>query len=182
MSTEERSRKVVAALAALSTLLVVALVVVSVLAAHWHSHADKAQRRADGADADAAAGRAALDQARKDLVDLTTYSYRTAGKDDAWLDDFADAKTAKPFAANQKAITRVVRLSKTVAKGTVEDAMTRVVSPTDVEVMAFVDQVLVSRGQKRAHIEEQRVSMTMKRVDDAWKIARIDLGGGNGDT
>ena len=171
MIIEDRGRRVVVALTALSTVLLVAVVVLTVLAIRWHGQA------ADAKD-EKAAGRAALAAARADLVDITTYSYKTIDKDFGWLSDFSDQKTAAPFEKNQKALTKVVKASRTVAKGAVSDAMSRVVSTGQVEILAFVDQVLRSDTDKGVNLEQQRVSMTMRLTGGTWKIERLDLLGG----
>jgi hypothetical protein len=182
VSTDESGRKavtpLVALLGGLLAVSVVAVAVLAVLAAKWHGDVSKWH----DAQAEDAAGRAALAAARADLTDITTYDYKTIGKDFAWLDDFSDPKTSAPFAKNQKVLAKVVQQSRTVAKGDVTDAMSRVVSPSQVEVLAFVDQVLRSDAGKGYKLEQQRVSMTMKLVAGDWKISRLDLLGGNNDS
>lgn len=172
-------RSLIRALAALEVLLLIAVIVLVVLATKWHGDANRWQDKADRASADSAAGEAALAAARKDLTDITTYDHSTIDKDFGWLEDFSDPKTSAPFAKSQKALAKVVKDTKTVAKGTVTDAMSRVVSPSQVEIMAFVDQVLRSDVGKGYHLEQQRVSLTMKLVAGDWKISRLDLLGGN---
>jgi Mce-associated membrane protein len=165
-------------LAVVSALLLVAVVVLGVLAFRPHGWRHEAAVAEDDA-ARTSAGQAALDAARADLIDITTYSYRTIDKDFGWLADFSDPKTAAPFAKNQRALAKVVKGSRTVAKGSVVDAMSRVVSPQQVEVLAFVDQALQSTSVKGVSLEQQRVSMTMVLVNGDWKISRLDLLGSN---
>ncbi|GAB3860266.1 hypothetical protein GCM10028801_22770 [Nocardioides maradonensis] len=180
MSTEDSDRgaaaRITVILAAASAVLLVALVVLGVLAFRPHGWYDQAQT----ARQDSAAGQAALDAARADLIDITTYDYKTVNTDKGWLSDFSDPKVAQPFASNAQALEKVVKSSKTVASGTVVDAMSRVVSDTQVEVLAFVDQVLKSNIAKGVNLQQHRVTMTMTLVDGAWKISRLDLlGSGN---
>ena len=181
MSNEDSGRGAVARipviLAAASAVLLVAVLVLAFLAFRpthgWYHQAQTAKK-------DAAAGQAALDAARADLIDITTYDYKTVDTDKAWLSDFSDPKVAQPFATNQQALTKVIKSSRTVASGTVVDAMSRVVSDTQVEVLAFVDQVLRSNISKGVNLQQQRVTMTMTLVGGAWKISRLDLlGSGN---
>jgi Mce-associated membrane protein len=175
-SDRHPAARIASVLAAVSAILLVALLVLSFLAFRpthgWYHQARSAKN-------DAAAGQAALDAARADLIDITTYGYASIDKDFDWLSDFSDPKTAEPFAKSQKSLAKVVKGSKTVAKGSVVDAMSRVVSDNQVEILAFVDQVLRSNIRKGYSLEQQRVSMTMVRVDGTWKISRLDLLGSN---
>ncbi|HWU22436.1 MAG TPA: hypothetical protein VN088_12970 [Nocardioides sp.] len=175
MSTEDSGRgaaaRILAVLAVACALLLVAVVVLSILAFRPHGWYDGAH----SAKKDADAAQAALDAARADLIDITTYDYKTVDQDKGWLADFSDAKVAEPFARNQQSLAKVIKGSRTVAKGSVVDAMSRVVSDTQVEVMAFVDQVLRSNLDKGVSLQQQRVTMTMTLVDGVWRISLLDL-------
>ncbi|GAB4003160.1 hypothetical protein [Nocardioides ultimimeridianus] len=180
MSNDDSGRgaaaRIPAILAAACAVLLVAVVVLGVLACRphgWYHEAHAAKK-------DAAAGQAALDAARADLIDITTYDYKTVDQDKGWLADFSDPQVAQPFAKNQQSLAKVIKGSHTVAKGTVVDAMSRVVSDSQVEVLAFVDQVLRSNLDKGVSLQQQRVTMTMSLVGGVWKISRLDLlGSGN---
>ena len=60
----------------------------------------------------------------------------------------------------------ILAKGKVTAKGKVIDAMYRVVDKMQVEVMAFVDQAITDETSKDVKIEEQRVSLTVKLVDE----------------
>ncbi|MCY1376666.1 hypothetical protein D9M69_641750 [compost metagenome] len=65
------------------------------------------------------------------------------------------------------------------AKGQIVDAAARAVGPTQVEVLAFVDQALTDEENKDIKIEEQRVSLTMKLVGGTWLVDQLELKSGN---
>lgn len=175
MSNEDSGRsaaaRIAVILAAVSALLLLAVVTIGILAFRPHGWYHQAHAAKD----DTAAGEAALAAARADLADITTYEYKTVDDDFGWLSDFSDPKIAKPFADNQKALARVVKATRTIATGSVVDAMDRVVSDSQVEVLAFVDQVLRSNVHKGVSLQQQRVSMTMVLTGGSWKISRLDL-------
>ena len=168
MSTEERGRRAVVPLAALSALLLVAVVVLAVLASKWHGDASKAKD-------EKAAGEAALTAARAYLVDFTSYDYKNADKTIAgWPADFTDADVVAPFIKNQSVLVKTIKKSRTVAKGKVEASMSRTISTDQVEVLAAVTQVMRSNAAKGYHVEQQQFSLTMKLVGGTWKIERLE--------
>lgn len=172
MSTLSSVReKPVAVLSAACALLLVGVVVLGVLAAKWHHKADQA---VDDASARTDASQAALDAAKKDLVKLSSYSYKNGAADFGdWYDDCTDNVVTPAFRKVQGALKKFVIDSHTVAVGTVIDAAPRLVSTTDVEVLAFVDQRRTANTFKGATVEQQRISMTMKLVGGKWLIDRV---------
>jgi Mce-associated membrane protein len=72
-------------------------------------------------------------------------------------------------------LQRAIREGKVTAQGEVIDSAARVVDPSQVEVVAFVDQAIADETSRDVKIEEQRVSMTMTLVDGQWLVDRLEL-------
>ncbi|GAA3651663.1 hypothetical protein GCM10022237_09400 [Nocardioides ginsengisoli] len=121
------------------------------------------------------AAQSALDAAKKVLVQITTYSWKDGEHDFGWLDQIANADLKAKLAPNVSGLQKAIVGGKVTAKGQVVDAAPRAVSDSQVEVLAFVDQAITNDTDKDVKIEEQRVSMTMKRVDGAWLVDRLEL-------
>ncbi|GAB2988350.1 hypothetical protein [Nocardioides montaniterrae] len=168
MSELNSGRKIAAVLGAACTLLLIAVVVLSVLAVKWHGQASDAK-------ADTAAGRAALAQAKKDLELMEAYSWKEPGSYDDWADAFTSPEVAQPFRRNLKMTEKVIALSKTVAKGDIVDAAYRVVDAHHVEILAFVDQIIVAHTQNPLTVDQQRVRMTMTTIGGQWKISNFEV-------
>lgn len=125
--------------------------------------------------AEKAASQAALESAQQVLVEITTYSWKEGDHDFAWLDKIAGTELREKLAPNVPALQSAIVKGKVTAQGTVIDSAARVVDATQVEVLAFVDQAITDETNKDIKIEEQRVSMTMTLVDDAWLVERLEL-------
>ena len=170
MSSDSNGRKAVGVLAAAAALLLVAVIVLSVLAVKWHGEAN------DAKDA-TAAGQAALGQAKKDLVTIGSYSYKNGAADyPDFLDQLSSPELSKKYADTAKAFQKAIIGSHTVAKASVVDAAYRVVDTHQVEVLAFVDQVMTSNAEQgRVNVDQQRVRLTMKQLGGQWKIDNFEL-------
>lgn len=177
MSTKPPSRN---AFLAVSAALAVALVVIAVLVVKVNDDSPEvgASRSADLA-VEKEAGEAALAAARQVLVDMTTYDYKTIDDDFEWIDQITDPDLHARMTKNVKSLTRIIRSSKATAKGEVVDAAPRVVDAKNVEVLAFVDQLIKDAEHKGYKVEEQRISMTMVLDEGEWRVGRLDLLSGN---
>jgi hypothetical protein len=170
VTSDSNGRKVVGVLAAASALLLVAVIVLAVLAVKWHGDADDAKD-------ETAAGRSALAQAEKDLVMIGSYSYKNGAADyPDFFDQLSSPKLVQTYTSSAKGFQKAIVGSHTVAKASVVDAAYRVVDTHQVEVLAFVDQVMTSNADKgRVNVDQQRVRMTMKQLGGQWKIDNFEL-------
>ncbi|MBV6725522.1 hypothetical protein [Nocardioides daeguensis] len=121
------------------------------------------------------AEKAALEAAKKVLVEITSYSWQDGEHDFAWIDQIANAELKEKLAPNVGDLQKAIVDGKVTAKGQVVDAAGRVVDDTQVEVLAFVDQAITDDTNTDVKIEEQRVSMTMTLVKGEWLVDRLDL-------
>lgn len=158
-------------------LVTIALLVVKVIDAD--GDADAANSRSTEFTAKADAGEAAVKAARQVLADMTTYDYKTIDDDFGWIDQITDPDLHARMAKNVESLTRIIRSSKATAKGEVVDAAPRVVDAKNVEVLAFVDQLIKDAEHKGYKVEEQRISMTMVLDEGEWRVGRLDLLSGN---
>ncbi|WP_370289559.1 hypothetical protein [Nocardioides sp.] len=182
MSRLEKVREASTTVIALAAALVVALGVIVWLALGQRSEGedlDAARATAEQFTARDDAGKAALDAARAVLVQITTYSYRDGEHEFAWLDQIADPALRQRLAPNVDQLKKAIVDGQVTAKGQVLDAAARPVSADQVEVLAFVDQAISDGGPAQdlgdVKVEEQRVSMTMKRTGGRWLVERLEL-------
>lgn len=182
MSRLEKVREASTTVVALAAALVVALGVIVWLALGQRSEGedlDAARATAERLTARDDAGKAALDAARAVLVQITTYSYKDGEHEFAWLDEIADPALRQRLAPNVDQLKKAIVDGQVTAKGQVLDAAARPVSADQVEVLAFVDQAISDGGPAQdlgdVKVEEQRVSMTMKRSGGRWLVERLEL-------
>lgn len=162
-----RSRRPVA-------LLCAALLAVGLLAGGCGSSSDEeslkdALAQVDELTARNDAEKAALEAARKVLVEITSYSWKDGEHDFAWIDQIANAELKDKLAPNVGDLQKAIVDGKVTAKGQVVDAAGRVVDDTQVEVLAFVDQAITDPSGE-VNVEESSINLTMKLVDGEWKV------------
>jgi Mce-associated membrane protein len=132
-------------------------------------------RANDDAAAEQQAGQDALRAAREVLLEITTYSWKAGEHEFAWVGKLNNEELKRKLAPNVGDLQKAIRQGKVTAQGEVIDAAARVVGTSQVEVVAFVDQAITDEASRDVRIEEQRVSMTMTLVDDAWLVDRLEL-------
>lgn len=177
MSTPPRRSTVVL----LTLALLAALGASGYLWLRWETARDDARADHDLAvrlSAERAAEQDALAAGRTLLVDMTSYGFRTVTEDFTWLERISDEQLRTRMEENVAALTRIITDSRARAEGTVIDAAARVVDTEQVEVVAFVDQIIRDRGEDGYKLEEQRVSMTLVLRDGEWLMDRLDLQSG----
>lgn len=135
----------------------------------------EARARVQELTAEKTAAEEALVAAQQVILEITTYSYRAGQHDFAWLEKVHDQELKDRLAPNVADLQEVIRRGRVVAKGEIVDSAARVVDPTQVEVLAFVDQAITDARGEDVKVEQQRVSMTMRLVDDAWLVDRLEL-------
>ncbi|TNM43310.1 hypothetical protein FHP29_06375 [Nocardioides albidus] len=128
------------------------------------------------------AEKAAVAAAKEVLVQVTSYSWKDGEHDFAWLDRLSNAELKEKLAANVAKLQEAIVDGKVTAKGQVVDAAGRVVDETQVEVLAFVDQVITDDHNPDVKVDQQRVSMTMKLVKGEWLVDRLDVLTGDNST
>lgn len=173
----DRLQLVVTGLATLLTLSLVALLVVVLL---WRSDDEGSAPSDDRAAALLQAGKDADAAARKAVIRMTTYDYRTADDDFSWVDDAGTDRFRAQYAEVSKPIrTLVVRL-KATATGTVVDSAPRVEDARHVTVLLFVDQEISNpgsgSGEPQRGLDQPRVSMSMVLQDGRWLVDEVQLG------
>lgn len=123
---------------------------------------------------------AAMEAAARAVPVALSYDYRTLDKGlsaatklmtASFADQFSDTfdKTARPMAADKHAVTRaLVRAA----------GLVRLEGDDRAICLVYVDQVLVSSKGKRKseplRIQQNRVTVQLRRVDDTWKVDGIE--------
>lgn len=130
------------------------------------------------------AGKDATAAAAAFVAEVTTYSYKKGEHDFAWVDRLNDPEVRERYEPGVPGLQKFIRDSRTRAEGKVIESAARVLDPTQVEVIAFVDQALLDKDDCRGTpcVEESRVALTMRLVDGEWLVQDIrflnDLGTG----
>lgn len=170
-----RLQVLVTALASLLAMSLVALLVVLLL---WHSDRDDAEA-GDRAVALAAAGKAADAAARKAVVAMTSYDYRTVAKDFSWVEDAGTTKFQEQYAEVSKPIKELVVSLRASAKGSVVASAPVVKDRDHVTVLLFVDQEISNPGggstKPQRGLDQPRVTMQMVREHGRWLVDEVSL-------
>lgn len=169
----DRLQLVVGGLGSLLLMSLVALLVVVLL---WQ--ADGGGKDGKKAVSYAAAGRAADKAARKAVVEMTSYDYRSVKKDFTWVDDAGTAKFQKQYAEVSKPIKKLVVQLKATAKGTVVASAPVVKDADHVTVLLFVDQEISNPGNgggPQRGLDQPRVTMKMVRQDGRWLVDEVKI-------
>ncbi len=121
-----------------------------------------------------AARAAAADAAKRNLVSVLSYDYRTIDDDTAE----AGALLTGQFASDFKSLmTQVVSASakakKIVTNASVSGVSVVAADRSSVDVLAFVNQTTTQKGEKEPKLDLSRVLVTMKSVDGAWRISAL---------
>ena len=169
----DRMQLVVTGLATLLVLSLVALLVVTLL---WRS--DSGSADGDRAVSLAAAGKSADQAARKAVVEMTSYDYRTVRTDFAWVDDAGTARFRKQYAEVSAPIKKLVVKLKARAKGTVVASAPVVKDADHVTVLLFVDQEISNPGNgsgAQRGLDQPRVTMQMVRQGGRWLVDKVKI-------
>jgi Mce-associated membrane protein len=121
------------------------------------------------------AGRQAQVAARKAVVSMTTYDYRTLSHDFAWVDEAGTAKFRKQYAEVSAPIKKLVLALRARAEGSVVASAAEVKDADHVVVLVFVDQTLSNPGQSQPGLDQPRVTMTMVRQGGRWLVDEVKL-------
>lgn len=160
----------------LASLLVMSLVALLVVVLLWQVDKDDS-RAGDRAVALAAAGKAADAAARKAVVEMTSYDYRTVAKDFAWVDDAGTARFRDQYAEISAPIKRLVVSLKATAKGTVVASAPVAKDADHVTVLLFVDQEISNPGsastKPQRGLDQPRVTVQMVRQDGRWLVDEV---------
>ena len=170
---KDRMQLVVVGLASLLVMSLVALLVVVLL---WQTGGSKGE---DQAVRYAAAGKAADRAARRAVVEMTSYSYKTVDQDFRWVDDAGTHKFQKQYAEVSKPIKTLVVQLRATAKGTVVASAPIVKDADHVTVLVFVDQAISNPGTGGADpqrgLDQPRVTMQMVRQGGRWLVDEVKI-------
>ncbi|WP_435769189.1 hypothetical protein [Nocardioides sp. SYSU DS0651] len=114
----------------------------------------------------------ALAAARAFVAEVTTYSYKRGEHDFDWVDELHDPEVRERYEPVVADLQRAIRRNRTTARGQVVESAARVVDPTQVEVLAFVDQALTDPSGE-VSVEQSSITLTMKLVDGEWRVDEI---------
>lgn len=153
--------------AALSLALLASLISLALV---WQAGRDDAE-----AQALVAAGEQAQLAARVAAEQMTTYDYRTAEEDFAWVETAGTEAFQQQFAEASAKSIQVIKALKASAKGTVVDSGVDVEDPTHVKVVLFVDQRITGDGEGPSEPDQSRITMHMVKQRGVWLVDSLDL-------
>lgn len=133
---------------------------------------DRAQHQAQVLDDEKQAGQDAIKAAAAFVGKVTTYSYKPGEHDFAWVEELNNPKVRERYEPVVKDLQKTIVASKTTAKGHVIESAARVIDPTQVEVLVVLEQALTGPDGK-VSVEQPSITVTMKKVDGAWKVDEL---------
>jgi Mce-associated membrane protein len=172
-ASAERRDRAQAVVALLGTLLALSLVALMVVTLAWRSSSGGAA--GEQALALQQAGTQAQAAARRAVIEMTTYDYRTVDKDFAWVDDAGTAAFRQHYAQVSSPIKQLVVRMQAKAQGSVVASATEVKDADHVVVLLFVDQVITNPGQSGKGLDQPRVTMSMVRQGGRWLVQDVSL-------
>jgi Mce-associated membrane protein len=123
-----------------------------------------------------AAGRAAERAAGAAAVAMTSYDYRTAGRDFRWADTAGTARFRTQYAEVSAPVQELVVQLKAHAAGTVVDSAAQVRDARHVSVLLFVDQTITGTGGDASpRLDQPRVVMHMVEEGGRWLVDQVEL-------
>lgn len=158
----------------LAAALVVALVALVLVWWAW----DQASERSDdvGHAIDVLSGpvEEAEAAARDAAVRMTTYDFRTVGKDFAWIDQIGTDRFEEDFTLSSRPVKRAIRITQTTAQGEVMASAVRMEDEEHAVAVLFVDQLLVDRTSDEPKLDTIRLRIELVREDGRWLVDRIE--------
>lgn len=126
-------------------------------------------------DQTAAAGRAALEAAKKYAVTLTTLNTADIDKHYSEAVGGATGQFRDEYTQGSAQLRQILIDNKAVGKGVVLDAAIKSATRTRVEVLLFVDQSVSNAVLSTPRIDRNRVQMTMELVDKSWLASKVEI-------
>jgi Mce-associated membrane protein len=152
------------------------LVVLLVVVLAWRTSADKDAEGRRALELQRA-GQQAQVAARRAVIAMTTYDYRTLGRDFAWVHSAGTASFQRHYAQVSRPIKTLVARLHATAKGHVVASAATARDPDHVTVLLFVDQTLTNASAGGARqLDQPRVTMAMVRSHGRWLVDDVELG------
>jgi Mce-associated membrane protein len=165
-----RARKVPDALIVVLTVLCVAVAALDVvLLLRLHDR----QSRND-ATAATAASVDAVATAKTAVTEILSYDYRTLDKDIATAKNAATGDFLREYSSTASRLLSQAKQLKAVVQASVASMSVVSASETRVVVLGFVDQATIKAGDKQTRIDQNRVRLTMQKVEGRWLVAGLD--------
>ena len=157
--------------AALAVALMIALLACGLL---WKASSDHERDATDravliqaGVDAKAAAEQAA--------TAMTTYDYRTADEDFAWVDTAATEEFQEKFSQIAQPSIDLIKSLQSSAAGQVIDSGVEVADATHVKVVLFIDQRITGQREGTSAPDQSRITMQMVEQGGVWLVDEVEL-------
>ena len=157
--------------AALAVALMIALLACGLL---WKANSD---HEADATDRAALiqAGVDAKAAAEKAATAMTTYDYRTADEDFAWVETAATEAFQEKFSKIAQPSIDLIMSLQSSASGQVIDSGVEVADATHVKVVLFVDQRITGQSEGTSAPDQSRITMQMVEQGGVWLVDEVEL-------
>src|SRR3954469_16446866 len=115
----------------------------------------------------------ALASARQAATDFSTYDYRNADADFARLHDHATGAFRGQVEDAQKQLVPLLKQGKATAQGQVRDSAIIAAKPSQVRVIAVVDESVTNTSIPDGAIRRYRFLLVMSKVSGQWLVSDL---------
>jgi Mce-associated membrane protein len=147
----------------LAGLLVVLLGTAAVLG--WQVREQRAVERARGE---------ALQVARSTAVVVLSYDHRRLAEDVAEAEELSTGEFLEQYRAATSGLVDQAEAGQVVVTASVQAASVQDAEADRVEVLLFVDQTTRRQGLEEPRTDQNRVRLTLERVDGRWLLSALD--------
>lgn len=121
------------------------------------------------------AANSALDAARAYAVTLTSVDSDDLEQNFTAVLDGATGEFKDMYSQSSEQLKQLLVDNKATAQGVVIDAGIKSATPTEVEVLLFIDQTVSNTVTPDPRVDRSRVVMTMNLVDGRWLAGKVEL-------
>lgn len=122
-----------------------------------------------------AAGTEALRTADAYAVTLTSVDTNNLDADFKAVLDGSTGEFRDIYAKSSAQLRQLLIDHKATGHGVVVDSAIKSASRDEVVVLLFVDQTVTNTEMPDPRVDRSRIVMTMRKIDGAWKAAKVDL-------
>ncbi|HEY6474202.1 MAG TPA: hypothetical protein VIY26_15010 [Acidimicrobiales bacterium] len=117
----------------------------------------------------------ALAAARKDAVDVATYSYRHLQRDFGRVEGESTPSFRRSFIRSSDNLAKVLVQYKATASAKVLKSAVESISGSNAVVLLFVNQSVANTTQQGVNTDDSRIEVTLVRSGDRWLLGNLKL-------
>jgi Mce-associated membrane protein len=116
----------------------------------------------------------ALQVARSTAVAVLSYDHRRLSEDIAEAEELSTGEFLEQYRAATSGLVDQAEAGQVVVTASVEAASVQEAESDRVQVLLFVDQTTRRQGLEEPRTDQNRVRLTLERVDGRWLLAALD--------